>query len=85
MSERLAQLRTAVCAVQEKGTFAYMAPEAILHGRASCSADVYSFGVVLWYATDMYGIIVLTCFTGCRMTSFADNPITSVLEYTHEY
>lgn len=30
------------------GTFAYMAPEIILEGRAAFSADLYSFGVLLW-------------------------------------
>lgn len=34
--------------VQEMGTFAWMAPEIILQGKAGFSADVYSFGVVLW-------------------------------------
>eukprot|EP00884_Botryococcus_braunii_P017386 jgi/Botrbrau1/4330/Bobra.0232s0020.2 len=30
------------------GTFAWMAPEVILHGRAGYSADVFSLGVILW-------------------------------------
>eukprot|EP00884_Botryococcus_braunii_P019705 jgi/Botrbrau1/6418/Bobra.49_1s0034.1 len=30
------------------GTFAYMAPEIILHSKGNYSADVYSFGVILW-------------------------------------
>lgn len=35
---------------QGRGTFAYMAPEIILEGKAGLSADIYSFGVLLWYA-----------------------------------
>jgi serine/threonine protein kinase len=36
---------------QDVGTFAYMAPEIILHSKGSYSADVYSFGVILWYVS----------------------------------
>eukprot|EP00884_Botryococcus_braunii_P009799 jgi/Botrbrau1/18820/Bobra.0841s0001.1 len=32
----------------EMGTFAYVAPEVILEGKAGHSADVYCFGVILW-------------------------------------
>ncbi len=32
----------------ETGTYRWMAPEIILHGRYDQSIDVYSFGIVLW-------------------------------------
>lgn len=30
------------------GTLTHMAPELLLHGRASKASDVYAFGILLW-------------------------------------
>ena len=31
-----------------QGTLSYVAPEMLLHGKASFASDVYAFGILLW-------------------------------------
>jgi serine/threonine protein kinase len=46
-----------------QGTLTHMAPELLLHGRASKASDVYAFGILLWEL-----VTGLRAFQGMRPT-----------------
>eukprot|EP00884_Botryococcus_braunii_P005890 jgi/Botrbrau1/15301/Bobra.0096s0004.1 len=62
-----------------QGTFAYMAPEVLIDGKAAPSSDIYSFGIVLWEIVTG-GVPKRGCLRPARVPQECPQEVADVIE-----